>query len=62
MESILEAKSKKLLILTGAARFNKHPKGGIAFLEEYGLVSSSAPASASEEEKASGRAKSSGGP
>ena len=54
----MEAKSKKLLLLTGAARFNKHPKGGIAFLEEHGLIHTGVPPSASDEEKALGRAKS----
>ncbi|KAF8906002.1 Sec7-like domain is implicated in guanine nucleotide exchange function [Gymnopilus junonius] len=37
-ESLLEAKSRKQLILTGAARFNAKPKGGIAFLEEKRLI------------------------
>ncbi|KAF8163113.1 Sec7-like domain is implicated in guanine nucleotide exchange function [Crassisporium funariophilum] len=37
-ESLLQAKSKKKLILTGAARFNAKPKTGLAFLEENGLI------------------------
>jgi len=45
-------------LLTGAARFNKHPKGGIAFLEEHGLITSGASASASDAEKAAARAQS----
>lgn len=36
--SLLQAKSKKQLILTGAARFNAKPKNGIAFLEENGII------------------------
>jgi brefeldin A-resistance guanine nucleotide exchange factor 1 len=52
----LENKSKKLLLLTGAARFNKHPKGGIAFLEEHQLIKIECPPSATEEEKAKARA------
>ncbi len=34
----MRRKSKKMLILTGAARFNNKPKAGIAFLEENGLI------------------------
>ncbi|KIM32215.1 hypothetical protein M408DRAFT_326851 [Serendipita vermifera MAFF 305830] len=56
--SILEAKSKKLMVLTGAARFNKHPKGGVAYLEEHGLVQSNVPTTATDAEKAESRAKS----
>jgi len=37
-ESLLQAKSKKQLILTGASRFNSKPKSGITFLEENGLI------------------------
>ncbi|KAF8810722.1 Sec7 domain-containing protein [Phlegmacium glaucopus] len=37
-ESLLQAKSKKQLILTGAARFNAKPKSGVAFLEEKNLI------------------------
>ena len=35
---MLQAKSKKQLILTGAARFNAKPKSGLAFLEEHNLI------------------------
>jgi len=34
----LQRKSKKRIILTGAARFNSKPKTGLAFLEENGLI------------------------
>ena len=34
----MQRKSKKRLILTGAARFNSKPKTGLAFLEENGLI------------------------
>ena len=37
-ESLLQAKSKKQLILTGAARFNAKPKSGVTFLEENNLI------------------------
>ncbi|KAH9484177.1 hypothetical protein JR316_0003657 [Psilocybe cubensis] len=37
-ESLLQAKSKKQLILTGATRFNTKPKAGLAFLEENKLI------------------------
>ncbi|KAF5372839.1 hypothetical protein D9758_001701 [Tetrapyrgos nigripes] len=37
-ESLMQTKSQKKLILTGAARFNTKPKTGIAFLEENGLI------------------------
>lgn len=37
-KSLLQAKSKKQLILTGASRFNSKPKSGITFLEENGLI------------------------
>ncbi|KDR81436.1 hypothetical protein GALMADRAFT_239340 [Galerina marginata CBS 339.88] len=37
-QSLLQAKSKKQLILTGAARFNTKPKTGLAFLEENKLI------------------------
>ena len=36
--SLLQAKSKKQLILTGAARFNAKPKSGVTFLEENNLI------------------------
>ena len=34
----MQRKSKKRLILNGAARFNSKPKTGLAFLEENGLI------------------------
>lgn len=34
----METKSRKQLVLTGAARFNAKPKTGLAFLEEHGLI------------------------
>ncbi|KAF5392909.1 hypothetical protein D9757_001066 [Collybiopsis confluens] len=37
-DSLLQKKSQKKLILTGAARFNAKPKTGLAFLEENGLI------------------------
>ncbi|KAG7086681.1 hypothetical protein E1B28_002619 [Marasmius oreades] len=37
-ESIMQVKSQKKLILTGASRFNMKPKTGLAFLEEAGLI------------------------
>lgn len=37
-ESLLQTKSQKKLILTGAARFNTKPKTGVAFLEENNLI------------------------
>ncbi|KAG5645886.1 hypothetical protein DXG03_005033 [Asterophora parasitica] len=37
-ESLIQTKSQKKLILTGAARFNTKPKSGIAFLEENKLI------------------------
>jgi len=37
-QSLLQTKSQKKLILTGAARFNSKPKTGVAFLEENGLI------------------------
>ncbi|KAG6909836.1 hypothetical protein DXG01_015109 [Tephrocybe rancida] len=37
-ESLIQTKSQKKLILTGAARFNAKPKPGIAFLEENKLI------------------------
>ncbi|TFK42763.1 Sec7-like domain is implicated in guanine nucleotide exchange function [Crucibulum laeve] len=37
-ESLLQTKSQKQLILTGAARFNAKPKLGVAFLEENQLI------------------------
>ena len=36
--SLLQAKSKKQLILAGASRFNAKPKSGVAFLEENNLI------------------------
>ncbi|KAJ3515961.1 hypothetical protein NLJ89_g1417 [Agrocybe chaxingu] len=38
IDSLLRVKSKKQLILTGAARFNAKPKTGLAFLEENKLI------------------------
>lgn len=38
LEEVLNTKEKKRLLLTGAARFNKRPKTGIAFLKEHGFV------------------------
>jgi len=38
MEEVLNTKEKKRLLLTGAARFNKSPKTGIAFLKEHSFV------------------------
>ncbi|KAF9567638.1 Sec7-domain-containing protein [Agrocybe pediades] len=37
-ETLLQKKSKKQLILTGATRFNSKPKTGLAFLEENKLI------------------------
>ena len=37
-ETLLQAKSKKQLILAGASRFNAKPKSGVAFLEENNLI------------------------
>ncbi|KAG6833469.1 hypothetical protein H0H87_006041 [Tephrocybe sp. NHM501043] len=37
-ESLIQTKSQKKLILTGASRFNAKPKSGIAFLEENQLI------------------------
>ncbi|KAI0306765.1 hypothetical protein B0F90DRAFT_1808381 [Multifurca ochricompacta] len=37
-EELLQRKSKKRLILAGAARFNSKPKTGLSFLEENGLI------------------------
>jgi brefeldin A-resistance guanine nucleotide exchange factor 1 len=34
----MRRKSKKKLILAGAAHFNKNPKASLAFLEENGLI------------------------
>jgi golgi-specific brefeldin A-resistance guanine nucleotide exchange factor 1 len=34
----MQRKSKKRLILAGAARFNGKPKTGLTFLEENGLI------------------------
>ncbi|KAF9001938.1 Sec7-like domain is implicated in guanine nucleotide exchange function [Cyathus striatus] len=38
VQSLLQTKSQKQLVLTGAARFNSKPKSGIAFLEENRLI------------------------
>jgi brefeldin A-resistance guanine nucleotide exchange factor 1 len=38
LEEVLNTKEKKRLLLTGAARFNKSPKTGIAFLKEHSFV------------------------
>ena len=38
MEQVLSTKEKKRLLLTGAARFNKGPKTGIAFLKEHDFI------------------------
>ena len=38
MEEVLDTKEKKRLLLTGAARFNKSPKTGIAFFKERSFV------------------------
>jgi brefeldin A-resistance guanine nucleotide exchange factor 1 len=37
-DSLIQTKSQKKLILTGAARFNAKPKAGLAFLEENKLI------------------------
>ncbi|KAI9452317.1 Sec7-like domain protein [Russula earlei] len=37
-EELMQRKSKKRLILAGAARFNSKPKTGLTFLEENGLI------------------------
>ncbi|KAI0256486.1 Sec7-domain-containing protein [Lactifluus subvellereus] len=37
-EELMQRKSKKRLILTGAARFNSKPKTALTFLEENGLI------------------------
>ncbi|EGN96105.1 hypothetical protein SERLA73DRAFT_112215 [Serpula lacrymans var. lacrymans S7.3] len=37
-EELLQSKSTKKLVLTGAARFNSKPKVGLAFLEENKLI------------------------
>src|SRR5882762_9365582 len=34
----MQSKSKKKVVLTGAARFNTKPKSGLAFLEENKLI------------------------
>lgn len=34
----MQSKSRKKLVLTGAAKFNSKPKLGISFLEENGLI------------------------
>ncbi|WVQ85543.1 hypothetical protein IAT38_007709 [Cryptococcus sp. DSM 104549] len=38
VESLLEAKSRKGVLLTGASMFNNKPKTGIAFLEKEGII------------------------
>ncbi|KAL4065359.1 hypothetical protein V8B97DRAFT_2022848 [Scleroderma yunnanense] len=37
-EDLMLSKSRKKLVLTGAAKFNSKPKLGVAFLEENGLI------------------------
>lgn len=37
-EDLMQTKSQKQLVLTGAARFNAKPKTGLAFLEENKLI------------------------
>ncbi|KZT26496.1 Sec7-domain-containing protein [Neolentinus lepideus HHB14362 ss-1] len=37
-EELMQNKSRKKLVMTGAGRFNTKPKTGIAFLEENGLI------------------------
>ncbi|KAF8636714.1 hypothetical protein AX17_003517 [Amanita inopinata Kibby_2008] len=37
-QSLIQTKSQKELILTGAARFNTKPKAGVAFLEDKNLI------------------------
>lgn len=37
-EQLLQSKSRKKLVLTGAARFNSKPKLGLTFLEENKLI------------------------
>lgn len=37
-DELMQNKSRKKLVMTGAARFNTKPKTGIAFLEENGLI------------------------
>ncbi|TFK54814.1 Sec7-domain-containing protein [Heliocybe sulcata] len=37
-EQLMQNKSQKKLVMTGASRFNAKPKTGIAFLEENGLI------------------------
>ena len=37
-EILMQTKSQKKLVLTGAARFNAKPKTGLAFLEEQKLI------------------------
>lgn len=37
-DELMQAKSQKQLVLTGAARFNAKPKNGLVFLEEHGLI------------------------
>ncbi|ESK85960.1 golgi-specific brefeldin a-resistance guanine nucleotide exchange factor 1 (bfa-resistant gef 1) [Moniliophthora roreri MCA 2997] len=37
-DTLMQVKSQKKLILTGASRFNAKPKTGLAFLEENGLI------------------------
>ncbi|KAJ8595613.1 Sec7-domain-containing protein [Rhizopogon salebrosus TDB-379] len=39
-DSLMQDKSRKKLVLAGAARFNSKPKSGIAFLEENKLIHS----------------------
>ncbi|KAH7926301.1 Sec7-domain-containing protein [Leucogyrophana mollusca] len=37
-DNLMQSKSRKKLVLTGAARFNSKPKTGLAFLEENKLI------------------------
>ena len=37
-DELRQSKSRKKLVLTGAARFNAKPKNGLAFLEEHKLI------------------------
>jgi brefeldin A-resistance guanine nucleotide exchange factor 1 len=37
-KELIQSKSRKKLVLTGAARFNAKPKNGLTFLEENRLI------------------------
>ncbi|KAJ7074218.1 hypothetical protein C8F01DRAFT_1099675 [Mycena amicta] len=52
VDSLLQAKSQKKLIVAAASRFNTKPKNGIAFLEENGLIYTNLPPDAPESAKA----------